>query len=86
MREDTRKMHCISRIDNNDKNLFLPKNNPKRRWNVYSQIAIENNSLHCAKETYDLTKICFNNLDSRSQPCTLLNSNEVVDIGFDYYM
>ena len=75
-------MICISRIDDKNKNLFEEKSR-KSRWNLYSQIAIENDTLKCLNEVYDLTKICY--LGSNSQPCTLLDTNEVVDIGMDYF-
>ena len=78
-------MNCISRIDVEDKNLFEIKTDRKGRWNLYSQIAIGNDNLICAKETLHLTNIC--NIDSRNKPqkCTLLDTNEVVDIGLDLF-
>ena len=78
-------MNCISRIDVEDKNLF-EKTDRKGRWNLYSQISIENDNLICAKETLHLTDIC--NIDSRDikpQKCTLLDTNEVVDIGLNLF-
>ena len=81
---EERNMICISRTDDEDKNLFVDKNrNRKGRWNLYSQIAIENDVLRCGKETYSLTSVC-NDLVG-TQPCTLLDTNEVVDIGSDHY-
>ena len=77
-------MLCISRTDDKDKNLFQDENNRKRRWNLYSQIAIKNDKLICANETYALTDICYNSMNG-SQPCTLLDTNEAVVIGFDPY-
>ena len=79
------KMNCISRADYEDKNLFIQKSNIKRRWNLFSQIAIKNNTLRCANEdeVYDLTKSC--QLKTESKRCTLLDTNEVVDIGFSSY-
>ena len=77
------KMSCISRKDK-DKNLFAEKTDRKSHWNLYSKIAIENGNLICAKETHDLTDIC--NVWSgyfEQQTCTLLDTNEVVDIGID---
>ena len=74
-------MNCISRLDKG-KNLFVQENSRKIRWNLYSQIAIENNMLICAKEAYNLTDICyFQTAHSESRLCTLLDTNEVVDIG-----
>ena len=73
-------MNCISRNDK-DKNIFVVKTNLKGRWNLYSQIAIENDMLVCATKKYKLTDICRNYIDSNS--CTLLDSNEVVDISYD---
>ena len=67
-----------------DKNLFVGNTDRKSRWNLYSQIAIENNMLVCAKKAYKLADIC--NSDSgyiEPQRCTLFNTNEVVDISFD---
>ena len=63
----------------------MEKNDRKGRWNLYSQIAIENDKLICANESHNLTDIC----NSKSgyfepQTCTLLDTNEVVDIGLDY--
>ena len=79
---EARAMNCISRRDDYDKNLFVEGNDRKRRWNLYSQIAIENDMLICANETYYLTDIC--NAKQVYKPCTLLDTNEVVDIGLDY--
>lgn len=76
-------MICISRTDDRDKNLFVEGNDRKRRWNLDSQIIIENDTLICSNEVYPLTEIC--NRLSESQPCTLLDTNEVVDIGFSSY-
>ena len=76
-------MYCISRRDK-DRNLFVEGNGNKRlRWNLYSQIAIENDMLICAKEAeaYNLTDICYIEFGSKTQPCTLLGTNEFVDIG-----
>ena len=79
------KINCISRRDHRDKNLFVEKTDTKSRWNLYSQIAIENDQLICSKESYILTDIC-NDLSGLigQQTCTLLDTNEVVDISFDY--
>ena len=76
-------MNCISRRDAKDKNLFVQENTIQRRWNLYSKITIENDSLKCAKanETYPLIKLC--NDQAGSQPCTFQDTNEVVDIGYD---
>ena len=75
-------MNCISRRDK-DKNLFIEKTDRKSRWNLYSQITIENDTLICAKEAYNLTDICNNNGYYEGQTCTLMDTNEVVDIGCD---
>ena len=77
-------MNCISRRDHKDKNLFVQKSDRKSRWNLYSQIAIENDKLMCTREKHNLTDIC--NIKSgvtELQTCTLLDTNEVVDIGYD---
>ena len=76
-------MHCISRTDDKDKNLFVRENIRKSRWNIYSQIAIENDTLRCLNEAYNLTDVC--NAEDRSKPCTLLHTNEVVDITMSIY-
>ena len=76
---DVSKMYCISRTDYRDETLFVEENNRKRRYNLYSQIAVENDSLRCLNEVYDLTEVC--NLKSGLQLCTLLDTNEVVNIG-----
>ena len=76
-------MNCISRRDDKEKNLFVQENNTKGRWNLYSQIAIENDTLICSNEVYNLTDIC--NHQAGSQPCTLLDTNAVVDIGFNTF-
>ena len=68
-----------------DKNNFLEENERKKRWRLYSQIAIENDKLICANETYNLTDICYAEFDPKPQPCTLLDTNEVVDIGSGPY-
>ena len=78
--KDTDKLKCISRIDKNDKNLFKEKD-IRRRWNLFTQITVENNKLQCAEETYPLTELCHD--ATPSQPCTLKDTNEVVDINFD---
>ena len=86
---DESKMDCISRRDDKDKNIFIEGNESrdrKKRWNLYSQIAIENDKLICAKEAYDLTDICYTEIDSKTQRCTLLDTNEVVDIGNGPYL
>ena len=79
------KVNCISRKDNKDKNLFQQGNDRKGRWNLYSQIAIENGILKCAKESYPLTDLCPSPyLDNgRLQPCTLQGTKEVVNIDKD---
>ena len=59
-----------------NKNFYLTNN---RRWNLYINIAIENDTLVCANERYPLTEIC--NYEFISKPCTLLGNNEEVDIG-----
>ena len=74
------KINCISRKDK-DKNIFLEKTDRKGRWNLYSQIAIENDKLICAKNEYNLTDICNTYAGYiEQQPCTLLDTSEVVDI------
>ena len=82
---EARTMNCVSRRDDpRDKNIFVQENGRKgHRWNLYSQTVIENNTLKCSNETYSLTKLCQS--DSLSQPCTLLDTNEVVDIGQDFF-
>ena len=79
-------MHCISRTDDKDKNLFVKENIRKSRWNIYSQIAIENDTLKCLNEVYNLTQLCNHQIGSNAplQPCTLLDTNEVVNIGLDF--
>ena len=79
------KMNCISRRDDKDKNLFVDKTDRKRRWNLYSQLVIDNDMLVCAKTAYKLTDICHTNSVFEEKTCTLLDTNEVVDISFDYY-
>ena len=75
-------MNCISRRDKDDKNLFVERKNVKERFNLYSQIVIENHTLHCAHESYSLSQIC--NSQAENQPCTLRDTNEVVYIGFEF--
>ena len=83
---ESKMMNCISRTDEKDKNLFLQENDRKRRWNLFSQIAIKNDLLTCAREEYSLTDICNFNHTYISPPlCTLLNINEVVEIDYDPY-
>ena len=78
------RMNCVSRRDDMDKNLFAQENGRKvQRWNLYSQIAIENGILKCAFENYSLTTLCSNQSPS-TQPCTLLDTNEIVNIGLDF--
>ena len=74
-------MNCISRTD--DKKVFVQRNNRKSRWNLYSQIAIENDKLKCANETYPLIEVC--NDYYANKPCTLQDTTEVVNIGIDIY-
>ena len=74
-------MYCISRTDHRDRTLFVEENNRKGRYNLYSQIAIENDSVRCLNEVYKLTEVC--NWESGLQLCTLLDTNEVVNIGCD---
>ena len=69
------KMNCISRRD--DKEKFVQK---QKRWNLYSQIAIENDRLKCLDKTYGLTEICSS--VGIAKPCTLLDTKEVVDLVF----
>ena len=78
---DQSKMVCISRRDDKDRNIFVEETDRKSRWNLYSQIAIENDKLICATEAYDLTEICSTNSKSKIQHCTLMDTNEVVEIG-----
>ena len=63
----------------------MQENVKKSRWNLYSQIAIEDDTLRCSNEdeVYALPQVCNTNVGS--QPCTLLDTNEVVDIGLGYY-
>ena len=62
----------------------MEKNDRKGRWNLYSQIAIENNKLLCANTAYDLTYICNTySGDDEPQTCTLLDTNEVVELSYD---
>ena len=77
-------MNCITRRDDKDKNLFVEKIDRKSRWNLYSQIAIENDKLLCATTAYNLVDICntFSGYNE-TQTCTLLDTKEVVGIGFD---
>ena len=77
------KINCVSRRDDRGKNLFVEKSDKKVRWNLYSQIAIENDMLVCAKKEYKLTDICRDDINPIL--CTLLDTNEVVDIGYDFY-
>ena len=78
-------MNCISRRDHRDKNLFVEESDRKRRWNLYSQIAIENDKLICAREKHKLIDICNNDSGfDEPQTCTLLDTNEVVDLSVDY--
>ena len=74
-------MNCVSRRDDKSKNLFVEKTDRKTRWNLYSQIAIENKKLLCAKKAYNLEDICH--VLTESQPCILLDTNEVVDISYE---
>ena len=78
-------MNCISRRDHTNKNLFVEKNDRKdRRWNLYSQIAIKNDMLVCDEKAYNLTDICHNTPGYyEPKSCTLLDTKDVVDIGFD---
>ena len=79
------KVICISRIDDKDRNLFVEKTDRKSRWNLYSQIVIENDKLVCGNEKHNLTDICNPNSGLiEPQPCTLLDTNEVVDISYDW--
>ena len=79
--DDASKMTCVSRIDDIGKNLFKQENLRKGRWNLYSQIAIEHDTLKCTNETYALPSLCY--AHKTTQPCTLLDTNEVVDIGYE---
>ena len=79
--ESTRKVDCISRKDHDDKNLFVQETDSNNRHNLYSQIRIEKNKLICANESYLLTDICL--YTEESKPCTLSETNEIVDIGSD---
>ena len=78
-------MKCVSRRDHRDRNLFVEETDRKGRWNLYSQIAIENNMLICANKAYNLTDVC-NYFPGYIEPqtCTLLDTNEVVDLSVDY--
>ena len=80
---DPERMNCISRKDKKDNNLFQREKKIKPRWNLYTQIAISNNSLICKYETYALTEIC--SYSSTLLPCTLQITNEVVNIGCEIY-
>ena len=76
-------MNCISRRDHKDKKLFLQGNKNIRRWNLYSQIGIENDKLICANEIHNLTELCLVDNNVESKFCTLKQTNEIVDIIFD---
>ena len=83
---DASQMNCISRRDK-EKNLFVETTTRKSRWNLYSQIPIENDMLVCAKTVYKLTDICkLEIFDYNPKTCTLLDTNEVVDIGYDFIL
>ena len=79
-RNDASKLSCISRNDDKDKSIQVQENSRKGRWNLYSQIAIEDDKLKCAKEQYHLTDICKK--VRNTQPCTLQDTNEVIDISY----
>ena len=81
--DDPNKVNCISRRDDRDKNLFVTEKNIRKRprWNLFSQISIENDRLICANTEYSLTNICHGL--AGKQLCTLLDTNEDVDIGLD---
>ena len=93
---DPTKMNCISRRDHSGRNIFVQERKKSRRWNLFSQIAIENTTLKCANETYFLTepiegqeppipiwaRLLCNDRSRYSQPCTLLDTNELVDLGY----
>ena len=79
---------CVSRIDVTDHEVFHPKGkNQGRRWNLYSQIAIDNDTLHCAKESYALTELCDDNKGffGSTKTCTLQDTNEVVELDYEEY-
>ena len=76
-------MDCISRTDKAN-NLFVEEKDGYGRWNLYSQIAIEKDKLRCSNQVYDLTEVCKDQNLAGVQLCTLLDTNEVVNIGFEY--
>ena len=77
--EDHGKWNCISRRDKNNNKFFEQNEVLKKRWNLYLQITVENDTLQCKNESYNLSEICHD--WTGEQVCTLQNTNEVVDIG-----
>ena len=66
-------MKCISRNDMN-RNLFLQ--DTYKRWNLYSQIGIQNGTLVCANEKYPMTELCHRDHGDvvPTRPCTLAST------------
>ena len=77
-------MVCISRRDKKVKNFLEETRNVNKRYNLYTQIHIENNTLLCVNESYSLEDYYLCDIDDVSEkPCTLYGTNEIVDIGYD---
>lgn len=74
----TETITCLSRKDP-DKDLFANvEKQRKKRWNYYLWIDIKNGTLICQNETYPINELCEE--QSGSQPCTLPNSNDIVEL------
>ena len=71
-------MLCISRRDPN-KNIFSNHKKNKMRKNFFTMINILNGRLNCAKESYYLEEMCYD--QSVFKPCTLIGTQENVDLG-----
>ena len=69
-------MSCISRLDPRKESFVGMK---KKRVNYFPYINIKRGLLTCKNEQYLISKLCQSQTSER-KPCTLLNTNETIEL------
>ena len=84
------KVTCLSRKEN-DESVFAKEKKSKQRWNFFPFIKIEGftelnsyPSLVCANESYKLERLCYTYPDFPTLSCTLIGTNEIVELNREY--
>ena len=73
-------VNCISRSEEQI-DFFSTQKKKHKRWNLFNQIKIEDGNMVCKHEYYKLNMTCMSErLDPTSYKCTLLDTNEIIDL------